>query len=373
MKLNKFVKFPLVLGIVGTICAGALGVVYEITNPVIQYNNNKEAFEKLQSIVPDMTGAESIVESLDSDKLSDASITNVYEVSVGGKVDSYAYQASGTGYGGAMNFIVVLDADENKIVGFKVVSHNETNSGSYGGPLLNDPAFAEQFTGLSYDELNTSVDFTAGSTAKITLNGIISAVNTVIDFHRYEILGEVNDGIKLNGGERTLLGLPEGQILVDKTEEFKELLGNKVDDAVKELGLLNYVDITDATGAVVGHGYIVEQSYSCELEHGARGTKTYKMAYLFDQNWENSRLVVVASDDTLGDSTMLEDKYKDYTTIIDHPWLVEKFNGLKMADLVASYNPDEVDKIHGATFTSNTIKNHISAIVFWHDRAGIQG
>lgn len=372
MKLNKFVKFPLVLGIVGTICAGALGVVYEITNPVIQYNNNKEAFEKLQSIVPNMTGAETIVAELDADKLAEAKISNVYKVSVGNNVDSYAYQAAGTGYAGAMNFIVVLDADENKIVGFKVVSHNETNSGSYGGPLLNDPAFAEQFSGLAFDNLNTGVDFTAGSTAKITLNGILSAVNTVIDFHRYEILGEVNDGIKLNGGERTLLALPEGQVLVDKTEEFKTLLGNKASDAVAELGLLNYVDIVDANGAVVGHGYIVEESYSCELEHGARGTKTYKMAYLFDQNWENSKLIVVSSDDTLGDSTMLEDKYKDYTTIISHPWLSEHFNGLKMADLVAAYNPDDVDKINGATFTSNTIKSHVATIVFWHDRSGIQ-
>ena len=43
MKLNKFVKFPLVLGIVGTICAGALGVVYEVTNPIIQDRINAEA------------------------------------------------------------------------------------------------------------------------------------------------------------------------------------------------------------------------------------------------------------------------------------------------------------------------------------------
>ena len=29
--MNKFVKFPLVLGIVGVICTGALSLVYEIT------------------------------------------------------------------------------------------------------------------------------------------------------------------------------------------------------------------------------------------------------------------------------------------------------------------------------------------------------
>ena len=44
-------------------------------------------------------------------------------------------------------------SNENKILGFKVISHNETNSGSYGGPLLNSPEFATQFVGISFDDV----------------------------------------------------------------------------------------------------------------------------------------------------------------------------------------------------------------------------
>ena len=85
--------------------------------------------------------------------------------------------------------------------------------------------------------------------------------------------------------------------------------------------------------------------------------------------FDSEEIADVTSTDTIGDSELIEDQYKDYTTIVNHPWLVEKFNGHKMADLVASYNPDEVDNIIGATFTAKAIKSHISAIVAWHDRA----
>ena len=38
--MNNFVKFPLVLGIVGIICTGALSLVYELTDEKIAYNKN---------------------------------------------------------------------------------------------------------------------------------------------------------------------------------------------------------------------------------------------------------------------------------------------------------------------------------------------
>ena len=77
MKLNKFVKFPLVLGIVGTICAGALGVVYEITNPIIQDRVNKEANAAIMELLPDMTSADDLTKDFDAELLKEYKISSV--------------------------------------------------------------------------------------------------------------------------------------------------------------------------------------------------------------------------------------------------------------------------------------------------------
>ena len=53
--MNKFVKFPLVLGIVGVICTGALSLVYEITKDKIAYNKNKVAIDLMSGIVEDIS------------------------------------------------------------------------------------------------------------------------------------------------------------------------------------------------------------------------------------------------------------------------------------------------------------------------------
>ena len=49
--MNKFVKFPLVLGIVGVICTGALSLVYEVTNPIIQDRINQKANKKAKFVM----------------------------------------------------------------------------------------------------------------------------------------------------------------------------------------------------------------------------------------------------------------------------------------------------------------------------------
>ena len=201
MKLNKFVKFPLVLGIVGTICAGALGVVYEITNPIIQDRVNKEANAAIMELLPDMTSADDLTKDFDAELLKEYKISSVKEVFKNSDSYAYAYQATGKGYAGDMNFLIILSSQEQTILGFKVISHNETNSGSYGGPLLNSPDFATQFVGISFDDVASKVDFVAGSTAGITLNGIKGAVNEVIEFHKFQVMGEEDTGIELSNAE----------------------------------------------------------------------------------------------------------------------------------------------------------------------------
>ena len=41
--MNKMIKFPLILALTGTICATALGVVYQVANPIIEERVNAAA------------------------------------------------------------------------------------------------------------------------------------------------------------------------------------------------------------------------------------------------------------------------------------------------------------------------------------------
>ena len=366
MKLNKFVKFPLVLGIVGTICAGALGVVYEITNPIIQDRINKEANAAIMELLPDMDSANDLTTTFEKDTLKEYNVSSVKEVIDNNETIAYAYQATGKGYAGDMNFLIILSSNENKILGFKVISHNETNSGSYGGPLLNSPEFATQFVGISFDDVSSKVDFVAGSTAGITLNGIKGAVNEVIEFHKFQVLGEEDTGIELTSAEMQLLNLPAGQTMVDKTDEFLAKLGNNADKAKDTMDLLNYVEIVDANNAVVGHAYITETTYI--IFEGLK--QKHKLVFMFDANWENSKLVAVSSTDTMGSAPDYADRV-DLPTIVGHPFL-NQYNNKSMSDFVSEYlaNSDIiVDMVHGASVTTTQVKNNIVAIVRYHNQA----
>lgn len=374
--MNKFIKFPLVLAIVGVICAGSLSVVYEITKEKIAYNKNKEAFDLLGGIVTDMTGVEEVLADYDSNKLAKAGIKNMYEVSGNSGVTAYGYLAEVNGYNPGINFLLVLSASENKILGFEVVSHSETNSGTYGGPLLNSPEFAAQFTNISFDDVATSIDYVAGSTAKVTMSAVKTGVDNVIAFHRYEVFGEVDDGINLTATERKMLNLAEGYVMEDKSEEFKTNLkantsDNKYKSILNALNLLNYVEIKDATGVVKGHAYVVENSYSCDTpqdsngngvidnddNHGVRTTQTYKLVFMFDENKENTKLIVVNSTDSMG--AILPE---GLPSITEHEW-INTFNGLSISELSTAYENSSVDYIVGATFTSQKIREHIGVIV----------
>ena len=364
--MNKFIKFPLVLAIVGVICAGSLSVVYEITKEKIAYNKNKEAFDLLGGIVTDMNGVEEVLGDYDAAKAAKAGIKNMYEVTNNSGVAAYGYLAEVNGYNPGINFLLVLSATENKILGFDVVSHSETNSGTYGGPLLNSPEFSAQFTNISFDDVGSKVDFVAGSTAKVTLSAVKSGVDNVIAFHKVEVNGEVDDGINLTATERKMLELAEGYVMEDKSQDFKDSLKantseNKYKDILNNLGLLNFVEIKNANGEVKGHAYVVEGKYNCEVEHGNRAWQTYKFVFMFDENGANTKLVIVNSADSLGAIGQ--------PSIGDQEWITENFHGFTVNEIKEALNNGDVDYIHGATFTSKAIRVHVSTVVDAHSRA----
>lgn len=364
--MNNFVKFPLILAIVGVICAGALSIVYEITSGEINGRIEAEAIALMKEIVPDIKSAPSVISKYETEdkKLNKIGVTNLYEAKdANDDIIGYGYLASVTAYQPDLKFIVVLDDVDSIIKGFKVISHKETGSGTFGGPLLDSPDFAAQFTNLAFDDLSSGVDFVAGSTAKITLNAVKNGVDKIISFHKEAFFGEAGSSIDLTTDELNKLDLPEGYVLEDKTEDFKTQLkanvsANKYEKTMESLGLINFIEIKDANGVVKGHAYAVEGKYNCEVEHGNRAWQSYKIALVFDENGANTKLVVISSGDSLSEANQLP--------LDQQPWVAENFNGKTIEELNDALSNDEIDYVHGATFTTNAIKAHVATIVSAH-------
>ena len=359
--MNKFVKFPLVLGIVGLVCTGALSLVYEVTKDTIAYNKNKEAIDKIQVVLPEINNAEPVLEKYDSAKASKKGIQNIYEVKDNTGVVAYGYLSSTYGYNDGLTFLTVISAEDEVILGVQIVSNNETSN--IGGALLKDEAFIQQFTNISFDSIYTDVDGKQGATT--TLNGLINGLESVISFHKQELLGEeeVNDGVNLNGRERKALGLPEGSTMTNKTEEFKTTLKSKTSANAynqimndKNVKIIQYIEIKDASGTVTDYGYIVEGKYGCELAHGERTTQTHKFVFMVNANDGKTKTVFVTPGHSLGTAGI---------TGVFEPFVNDNFNGLTAQEILDS----KVEFVAGATFTTNAVKDHLVFIADAHVRA----
>ena len=174
---NKFLKYPLVLGIVGIICALCLGVVYWVTNPIITERTKKQALEAIQTICPTADSSEDV--SAQYPNCGDYTITTVYDVKQSGNQLGVAYQAKGVGYGGDIVYLVVLSSTEEKILGINFISHSETSG--YGADLISKQEFIEWFNGLSFAEFDGGTDLSTGATK--TMTGVKKSLTKVIEFH----------------------------------------------------------------------------------------------------------------------------------------------------------------------------------------------
>ncbi len=182
--MNKFIKYPLTLGVIGAICAFALAAVHGVTEPIIAERVAQEAFNSISELY---SGANSVNDVTATYADLDAfGIDTIYEINNG---EAYAYQAGSSGYGGTITSLIIVSNVEDKILGYKTLSHAETKGGNYGDTLLSSPLFDEQFKGLAFDNGDSGIDFVAGATAKITLSAVKSTTNNVIKYHNEHVKG----------------------------------------------------------------------------------------------------------------------------------------------------------------------------------------
>ncbi len=182
--MNKFLKLPLFLAVVGGVCTAVLATTYAITNPIVVQREQKE---KYSTYFKDFDLLESdgetpkvgaVAEELEvTSDLSAKGITAKVSVSYNGSALGMAYNADVQGYGGSIKF--ALSFKEGNYNSFTCLSQSETDG--FGGVVvlskLNEYLSGKPATEFTVDSLNTGiVDYVSASTSGTTRKNLIPAI-----------------------------------------------------------------------------------------------------------------------------------------------------------------------------------------------------
>ena len=352
-KIKNLLSSVLVMSIFSTAITGCDLIVGDGTS-----EEDKTFISLTKEIYNQVDSVTSITDKVDSSLLTKNKVSEVREIyNSKNELIAYGYNVAGTGRNGDINMIVVISSSEDKVIGIKVLSHSETPS--YGGEMLENEEFINIFDNISINSLPNKADFNYG--ASLTFNGVVDGVKKSINVHN-NYLGKVSALCEVTDVECKKVDINSSYKAVDKTEEVFNSLRNKIKESrynnlVNKLNLLYYVELQDSSNNVKNYIYIVKGSYNCEAEAGVRKTQTYRIALKFDNNWANSKLIVLSSNDTLSSKGMAGLETTDW---------VNSFNGMSIDELTGKLNNFEIDSIAGATFSSSSLKDKVSVILEAH-------
>lgn len=147
--MKEIVKPSLILLIITAVAALLLGVVSETTKEAIAAQTAKTEQTAMEAVLPgENLEFETLVDAskmTDSEKADLGIVVKVSKALSGGQLYGYVITTAPSGFGGAVNTMVGVDA-ENTITGLRVLSHAETPG---LGAKSTEPSFYEQFTGKS--------------------------------------------------------------------------------------------------------------------------------------------------------------------------------------------------------------------------------
>ena len=164
---NTYIKFPLILSLFGIIATLLLAVVYQITAPIIERNNNAAEYAALDVMVPGATFTTSTLE------FTDAAILKIYEAKEDGALTAYVYKAKGTGYGGNTIVFLIAISVEGDFLAFDAIDLTGQTDGI--GTRIGTAEFSDPFVG---EAISTTISGLAGAT--FTSNGAKSAIAAAV-------------------------------------------------------------------------------------------------------------------------------------------------------------------------------------------------
>ena len=138
--MNNVVKMFLNLTIIGVLSGVILAGVFNIANPLILINKEKELKEAIFVVLPGAVAYDTIEKDFQKKPLI------IYRgVGADGKPVGIAFKADGVGFQGNIVLMVGLDMDYLKLKGIKVLEQLETPG---LGNRINEPEFEGQFAGV---------------------------------------------------------------------------------------------------------------------------------------------------------------------------------------------------------------------------------
>jgi Na+-translocating ferredoxin:NAD+ oxidoreductase subunit G len=163
---NGILKITLNLTFASILSGSVIAAVYFYTAPFSRDQRVQQKNQSMKELIPDAAEFRDIQGKPDW-----------FTALKDGKTVGYIVLAEGNGYGGAIKILTAIDP-EMKIIGYKILSHNET-------PGLGDqaaqPEFMKQFTGKKIENLEVvkvhaegKIDAITGAT--ITSRAVTNAI-----------------------------------------------------------------------------------------------------------------------------------------------------------------------------------------------------
>lgn len=141
--MNSVVKMFLNLTVIGVLSGVILAAVFNVANPLILINKQKELEEAIFVVLPAAVAYDTI--ELGSEKEA----FSVYRgTGADGEAVGIAFKADGVGFQGNIVLMVGLDMDYFKLKGIKVLEQLETPG---LGNRISEPEFEAQFIGVDIE------------------------------------------------------------------------------------------------------------------------------------------------------------------------------------------------------------------------------
>lgn len=151
----KILKLGVVLAIFGSISAGLIAYVNELTEPIIEERLEQEKYDSFSQLVSDAEFDEGFGNTVEFSH----PIKNIISASRNGEIVAYIYNVIPKGFEGEVELLFAIDIESEQLLGMVVLNQAETPG---LGARIIEEEFYTQFSGKSIAE--EEMDFITGAT-----------------------------------------------------------------------------------------------------------------------------------------------------------------------------------------------------------------
>lgn len=181
---NSIVKYAFILFAICLVAAAALGVVNNMTLPVIAQINQKNADDARKQVLPE-------ADQFEKKESDDPAIVELYEAKAGGQTVGFAILTQPNGYAGSIDVLTGIQSD-GTVSGISISNMNETPG---LGAKASEPEFKDQYVNKPADgtfkvvknppAAENEIQSIAGST--ITSDAVTAGINQAAEYFNQKL------------------------------------------------------------------------------------------------------------------------------------------------------------------------------------------